>query len=70
MYSIEFRTQVKNGTVEVPAEHRDKFTGGVKVILMAEEYVRPGANMIDQLLANPLAAPGFRPLTRDEAHAR
>ena len=70
MYSIEFRIQVKNGTVEVPAEHRDKFTGGVKVILVAEDYVRSGANLIDQLLAQPLIVPGFKPLSRDDAHAR
>jgi len=39
------------------------------VILMVEE-AKPAVNFIDELLAHPVRVNGFRPLTREEVHAR
>jgi hypothetical protein len=70
MITVEFRTIVKNGVVVIPSEHRDRFAGDVKVVLVADDSPRPAGDAIARLLAKPLQVPGFTPLTRDEAHAR
>lgn len=69
MQAIEFQTQVKNGSIEVPEELKDKLTGPVRVIVLTEDHVRkPSA--IEELLANPIKVENFKPLTRDEIYER
>lgn len=70
MRIIEFQTTVKNGTIDVPPEHREQFRDRVKVTLQTIDAPVTGENFIDELLARPLKVPGFQPLTREEAHAR
>lgn len=69
MYAVEFRAKVKNGTIEIPSQYRDRVTGDVKVILLAESQEQT-SNLIDQLLAEPLRVQGFKPLSRDDIYAR
>lgn len=69
MQAIEFQTQVKNGSIEIPEELKGKLTGPVRVIVLTEESVRkPSA--IEELLANPIKVENFKPLTRDEIYER
>jgi len=69
MYAIEFQTKVKNGTIEVPEEYRDRLTGSVRVIVLAQDKPET-AMMIDHLLANPIKLANFKPLTREEIYER
>ena len=69
METIEFRTTIKGGIIEIPEEYRDRLTPSVRVILLNEEENQP-SDIIDRLLERPLKVKGFRPLSRDDAHAR
>jgi len=70
MIAVQFQATVKDGVIEIPAEYRDQVTGRLRVILLADEMSAVKANRIDFLLAHPGEVQGFRPLTREEAHAR
>ena len=70
MHTVEFQTTVKNGTIEIPPEHQGEFPDHVKVTLQSIDAPPGGENLIDELIARPLKLPGFRLLTREEAHAR
>jgi hypothetical protein len=69
--AVEFQAIVKNGMIEIPREYRKRLSQRVRVIVLAEEERKAQpASLIDDLLLNPIKIEGFRPLTRDEAHAR
>jgi len=70
MLAVEFQATVKDGVIEIPPEYRDQIRGRVRVILLTDEARALKANMIDVLLARPVEVQDFRPLTREEAHAR
>ena len=70
METVQFRTKIKNGVIEVPKKYQGKFKDNVRVILVAESSMAKAANYLDELMAHPLKVKGFRPLTREEAHAR
>ena len=67
MQAIEFRTKVKDGSIAIPEEYKDKLKGIVRVILLEEEST-DNFDMIEHLLANPLSIEGFKPLTREEIY--
>ena len=70
MGTIEFRTTVKNGVIEIPAKYRNQIKNRVRVILFSESE-KPGKNnLIDQLLENPVRIKRFRPLKRESLHER
>lgn len=70
MHAIEFQATIKDGMIEIPSKYRDEFRDRVKVRLQALEEPTHCRNMIDELMARPLKLTGFRPLSREEAHAR
>jgi hypothetical protein len=70
MRAVEFRARVKDGLIVIPPEYRDLVHGHVRVILLADESPAVKVNMIDYLFAHPIEAPGFKPLTREDAHSR
>lgn len=77
MYAVEFRTKIKNGMIELPRKLKGSITDAVKVIILKEEPAAQEINagpgmpdMIDKLLSSPLEIQGFKPLKRDESHAR
>jgi hypothetical protein len=70
MYAVEFVTKIKEGVIEVPEAHRQRFKDNVKVILLSAEEVEERDDIIARLLAHPLTISRFTPLTREEAHAR
>lgn len=70
MPTIEFETFIRDGAIHIPPEYRQRFKNRVKVILLSEESEDTGANLIDELLLNPLHIKGFRPLTRAKVYER
>jgi hypothetical protein len=70
MQTIEFRTKIKNGIIHIPAKFKGKVADDVQVILIAQSEKIKQLDIIDELMANPLKVDGFKPMTRDEAHAR
>ena len=67
MNAVEFQADIKNGTIEIPAEYRNDVKGTVRVIVLSSEP-KQQADIIDRLLAEPLQADHFRPLTREEIY--
>ena len=67
MYAIEFQTKVKDGSITIPEQYRNKINGNVRVILLAEGR-EENFDMIEHLLTNPLRIEGFKPLTREEIY--
>ena len=69
MYAVEFRAAVRNGTIEIPPQYRDRLKEVVRVILL-DEAPEATDNLIDRLLETPLHIEGFEPLALDEIYAR
>jgi len=67
METVQFKTKIKNGFIEIPKKYQGKFKDSVRVILVAESTKAKAANYLDELMAHPLKVKGFRPLTREEA---
>jgi hypothetical protein len=67
MEAIEFKTTIKDNRIEIPEQYRDRLSRSVRVILVNEQQQ---SDIIDRLLRQPLKAKDFRPLSREEAHAR
>jgi hypothetical protein len=70
MSTIEFRTTVKNGVIEIPRKFRKLVKNQVRVILVPESKKTKKNTLIDQLLEKPVTIKGFRPLGRDELYER
>ncbi|MDX9991630.1 MAG: hypothetical protein RBS68_06215 [Anaerolineales bacterium] len=70
MQTIEFRTKIKNGIIHIPARFKGKVADDVQVILVSQSEKKSQPDIIDELMAHPLKVKGFKPLTRDESHAR
>ena len=70
MQIIEFRAKTKNGIIQIPSEFMGIVAEVVQVILIAQSGKIKQLDIIDELMANPLKVEGFKPMTRDEAHAR
>ncbi len=69
MHTIIFETTIKDGVIELPPEHR-VHAGSVVRVIIVEASPETAPDMIDQLLANPIDAPGFSPMARDALHDR
>jgi hypothetical protein len=67
MRAIEFQTKVKNGSITIPEQYRNRIKGSVRVILLTDENSEK-FDMVEHLLANPLNIEGFNPLTRKEIY--
>jgi hypothetical protein len=69
MEAIEFKTKIKNGTIQIPKKYKQKIGNTVKVIIMTEQKERQ-ADIIDKLLTNPIKLEKFSPLLREEVYER
>lgn len=69
MTAMQFDTEVHEGVLSLPIEARKVFEGRVHVILMRDEAPADD-DFIAELLASPVEAGDFRPLSRDEANER
>lgn len=70
MYAIEFQTKINNGSIEIPLEFRDKLAGEARVIVLKLDQPAVGENLIDRLLAKPIALDTFQPMAREEVYGR
>ena len=70
MQTIEFRTKIKNGIIQIPAKFKGKVAEDVQVILISRSERKSQIDIIDELMAKPLKVKNFKPMTREEAHAR
>lgn len=66
--AVEFVSVVTNGSIPIPEAHKNQLRGAVRVIVVPQQPL--GTSKIDELLAHPIELPGFRPLTREQAHDR
>lgn len=64
MIAIEFKADVKGGSIEIPAEYHGKLHDTVRVIILTEGDAN-AATYIDELLKTPLKTRDFEPLPRD-----
>ncbi len=64
MEAIEFKTRIRNGTIQIPKKYIKKIGNTVKVIIMTAERGKQ-VDIIDSLLENPLELKDFRPLSRE-----
>jgi hypothetical protein len=70
MQTIEFRTKIKNGMIQIPARFKGKVAEDVQVILISQSEKKSQPDIIEELMSKPLKVKGTKPLTRDESHAR
>jgi len=70
MTTIEFRTKVKDGMIEIPRKFRKLVKNQVRVILVPESDQDKKDTLIDQLLRKPILIKDFHPLDRDELYER
>lgn len=71
MRTAEFEAEVKNGTIEIPAEYRDLIGSSVRVTLSSDEPdSQTASTILDQWLASPIRVADFQPLSREQAHER
>lgn len=68
MYAVEFQTKISNGSIELPQEFVGKLVGDVRVIVLKQEQVEIGDNLIDRLLAKPISLDSFKPMSREDVY--
>ncbi len=69
MKSVQFTAEVKNGVIEIPAEFKEFEADSAHVILVSVQE-RAELTGFEYFMDHPIRAKDFKPLTRDEAHAR
>lgn len=69
MTAAQFDAEIQGGVLSLPPEMKGEFEGQVHVILVKDD-AQDGDDLIAELLAAPVEAPGFAPLSRDEVHER
>ncbi len=67
MKAYEFKAQVKNGTIQIPQKFTRQIGSTVRVIILAEHEPEQ-ADMIEDLMKNPVKIDNFTPLKRDEIY--
>ncbi|RPI73972.1 MAG: hypothetical protein EHM45_19910 [Desulfobacteraceae bacterium] len=69
MEAIEFKTKIKNGTIQIPKRFKQNTGHTVKVIIISEQ--KPNQNdIIEKLLTNPIKIKDFSPFLREEIYER
>ena len=69
MEAIEFKSKIKNGIIRIPEKYKQKMGNTVKVIVITEKKAKQ-ADIIDNLLANPIKSKDFSPFLREEIYER
>jgi hypothetical protein len=69
MTAMQFDAEIHQGVLALPPAAKDSFEGPVHVILVKDDATA-GDDFIAELLATPAEAPGFHPLSREEANTR
>ncbi len=69
MEAIEFKTKIKNGTIQIPKKYKQKIGKTVKVIIMSDQETKQ-VDIIDKLLKNPIKVKDFLPISRENIYER
>ena len=69
MEAIEFKSKIKNGIIQIPKKYKQKMGNTVKVIVITEKKAKQ-ADIIDNLLSNPIKSKDFSPFLREEIYER
>ncbi len=69
MEVIEFKSKIKNGIIRIPEKYKQKMGNTVKVIVITEKKAKQ-ADIIDNLLSNPIKSKDFLPFLREEIYER
>ena len=67
---IQFQTTIKDDVIEIPEKFHGKIKNRVRVIVVPENKKSRRRNLIDRLLAHPVRAKDFQPLSREDIYAR
>jgi len=70
MVTIQFKTKIKNGVIQIPKKYQGRFNDNVRVILKIENKKAVSVNYLDKLMANPVKVKNFRRLTREQIYVR
>ena len=70
MVTVQFKSKIKNGVIEIPSKYKGKLRDNVRVILRAETRKGKSKNYLDTLLAHPVKVKKFSHLTREQIYAR
>ena len=70
MVTVQFKTKIKNGVIQVPKKYQGKLKDNVRVTLQVENKKGKTKNYLDTLLAHPVKVKNFRPMTREQVYAR
>ena len=70
MVTVQFKSKIKNGVIEVPRKYQGKLRSNVHVILKAETSRVKSKNYLDKLIAHPIKVKKFIPITREQIYAR
>ncbi|MEW6083562.1 MAG: hypothetical protein AB1607_03105 [Chloroflexota bacterium] len=70
MVTVQFKSKIKNGVIEIPKKYKGKLRDNVRVILRAETPKGKSKNYLDTLLAHPVKVKKFSPITREQIYAR
>jgi len=75
MQAIEFESIIEDQSIPLPKSPALPHGQAVRVVVMYEQVMPekisvPHDDAIARLIAEPLAIPGFIPMSRDEAHER
>ena len=70
MVTVQFKTKIKNGVIQVPKKYQAKLHDNVRVILKTESPKSKSKNYLDKLIAHPVKVKNFRPMTREQLYAR
>ena len=70
MVTIQFKTKIKNGVIQIPKKYQGRFNDNVRVILRIENKKAASVNYLDKLMANPVKVKNFRRLTREQIYVR
>ncbi|MDQ3321103.1 MAG: hypothetical protein M3525_01405 [Acidobacteriota bacterium] len=73
MLTIEFETESKNGSIEIPEKYRGQLKGKLRVVVSvkeAEKVEEEPYDILTELMENPIQDPDFVPFKRDEIYDR
>jgi len=70
MVTVQFKTKIKNGVIQIPKKYQGKLKDNVRVTLQMENKKVKTKNFLDTLLAHPVKVKNFRPMTREQVYAR
>jgi len=73
MSVVRFKATVENGSIIIPTEFRNRVKGKVEVSVRLENKSNAEEepyDIISELIENPIQAPDFVPLKRDEIYDR